>query len=166
MTALYPPSTPPIPMPSTDSISIENHGPLILATTYWDSALEGAGLPLLSLVDSTLRMLMPRGVRDTYTPLLNAREVIVTVGTCTNRVETFDFMKKGEPATEIFCTGSGDTIYLPMRCWDRPTVAPETPTPCEFTAWEFRRVPHRFMGRRCYLRALDVPCRKGIELNS
>ena len=152
-------------------ILTQNHGPLIVSTNYWGSWLEGLGLPHLTLVDSTLRMLLPRGVRDRFDLLLSAREIVVTIGQCEKSVpscqETHP-LPAGVVATEILCTADwtaskSGSLYVPMECWDKPPAVEGFPALCEFTAWEHRRVPHRFLGRRCHLRRADLPCLAPIK---
>ena len=61
-------------------ITIENHGPLILSSTFWDSEWEAAGKFFVSCNAGTIRILMPRSHRAAIEEMRTAREVILSRG--------------------------------------------------------------------------------------
>ena len=61
-------------------ITVSNHGPLIVATNYWDLPLEEAGKIWCSVNAGAIRVLVPRAHRRIIEDMRTARHVVLSRG--------------------------------------------------------------------------------------
>lgn len=61
-------------------LSIENHGPLILASNFWESPECAAGKLIVSINDRAFRLLIPPTLEPAIAEMQTARECLVTRG--------------------------------------------------------------------------------------
>lgn len=61
-------------------LTITNHGPLIVATNYWGSALERRGLVFVSTNAGAIRLLLPRAHEAAVAEMRSAAAVVVARG--------------------------------------------------------------------------------------
>lgn len=64
----------------TDILHIANHGPLVVSSTYWDTALAARGLLYLSINAGALRLLVPHSARQCISDMRpGARHVVLSI---------------------------------------------------------------------------------------
>jgi hypothetical protein len=65
---------------SMANLLIENNGPLILSTNYWESDLDRAGMLYCSINSGAFRLLLPRGWEDAINEMRTGSIVAISRG--------------------------------------------------------------------------------------
>lgn len=131
-----------------DTLTIENHGPYIRATNYWQTEAARRGRFLLSLNAGAFRLLIPPAARDCIPDLRTAKEVVLSRG---------PWPAEALPdAFEILFDDYSDdpyAIWLAPHALDRLPPDADIGRPFTFSAWEDRRGrPHRILDRPAHYR--------------
>ena len=120
-------------------IVIENRGPLIAATNYWDSPHNAAGTLLISPNAGAFRLLIPAGWESIATEMQSSREVIVSRG-------PWHEAPHGDAIELLFEDGSTEPYSIHVGIDQCLTVPASSAVgkPWWFTAWVSRRGrPHK-----------------------
>lgn len=136
-------------------ITISNHGPLIAATNYWESAIEAAGKVFVSANAGAIRILIPREHRAVIEDMRAARHCVLSRG-------PWPEMGLADAVEIMFDDGSGEpfALHLSPESFDLIPAAPEAGREWVVTAWDLkRRRPHKAVERACHWRRVDrLPC--------
>ena len=68
-------------------IQVSNHGPLIVATNYWESELAAAGKLFVSVNAGAIRILLPPTLYGALSDMRTARHCVLTRGPADEMVE-------------------------------------------------------------------------------
>ena len=137
-------------------LRIENHGPLLIASNFWESEEEAAGKFFLSTNAGAFRLLVPRSQEPAVSEMATAREVIVSRG---------PWPAVGrEDAIELLFDDRTDTpfaLHFSIETLDRLPLDTDVGREWIFSAWTVprRRGPHKSLERPCwYRRVARIPC--------
>jgi len=136
-------------------MQITNHGPLILATDYWDSAAAAAGKVICSPMAGAIRCLLPRPLWRVINELREATHAVLSRG---------PWPEVGLPdATEILWDDGSDSPHawhLSPESWLLLPAAPEPGREWTITLWTARKGrPHKALERVCHWRRVEhIPC--------
>ncbi len=145
-----------------DVINIENNGPLVLKTNYFDSESAKHGNFFVSVNAGAFRLLVPDNRVDDLNEMKTAKEIVISEGPC------WPDGKGSRPrkALEILFDDWSDTPY---STWVTDEQADRMPTYTEhckevtFTAWG--RGPVQLMGRPAWFRMVKrIPCLESWDL--
>ena len=134
-------------------LRIENHGPLIVATNYWDLPEERLGKVLVSPNAGAFRVLLPRVAEPSLEDMKAGRECLVSRGPCPGM---------GLPdATEILFddgTNSPFALHLSVAAWTTLPDPADVAKEWVLTAWTAPRrgKPHKALERPCWYRLSDL----------
>jgi hypothetical protein len=132
-------------------IRIDNHGPLIVGTDYWDSEYAAEGTLLLSPNAGVIRCLLPPALYPVVGELRRAEYAIVSVGPW-----------QGRPAVEILWEDHSDAPHAWHLTADSCLLVPGDPGEQEWViaCWISRRgQPHKALERPCHWRRVPtIPC--------
>lgn len=142
-------------------IAIENHGPLIVSTNYWESEAEAAGKVFVSCNAGAIRLLLPRtGLGDVIGEWRTSKYVIVSRG-------PWPAQQIVEAVELLFEDGSQSPycLHLTSNSFD---MLPAEPTPGSewvFTAWMWKKgKPHKAFERPAkWRRSAKIPDLKPWE---
>lgn len=115
-----------------ESITIENDGPLILATNYWQTTIAHAGKFFLSTNAGTFRLLIPQAHLSVVREMRSGREVVFSRGAMTlNGQHLPDMMEL------LFDDGSASpfSLHLSPGQLDRFPLDTDTTQAWTCTAW-------------------------------
>jgi hypothetical protein len=133
----------------TDLLRIENHGPLITATNFWESAAEAAGKLYLSINGGAFRLLVPRSQEPAIAEMTTGKEVIISRG-------PWPQMRLPDGLELLFEDGSDSpyALHLSIESADRLPRAKDAGKEWIFTAWSAPRRgrPHQVLQRPCWYR--------------
>jgi hypothetical protein len=138
-----------------NDILTENHGPLIVSSTYWDSAIEEAGKVWISVNAGTIRILVPRVVRRIINDMRNAKYVILSRGPWPD--------KKLDDAIELLFEDGSDEpfcLHLSPESFDNLPGEPEVGREWALSVWDLKKgKPHKSVERKCHWRRVaKLPC--------
>lgn len=130
-------------------IEIRNHGPLIVATNYWETPLEAAGNVFCSVNAGAIRLLVPRSHR-----------LIINQMRCDSR---YAILSRGpwpemmlDEAVEIMLEDGSDSpfaLHLSPQLFDSLPGEPAAGREWVFSVWDCKRGrPHKALERICYWR--------------
>lgn len=140
-------------MGNNTMIRVENAGPLITSTNYWQTKMSDSGYYYISPNSGVFRILIPPARSGDIAEMRTAKHVVITIGSHRddpryNSEFLFDD-ETDEPFVLWFSTGQ----------WERLPAAEDFGKSFELTAWENRRGnPHKVLSRLCYLRNGELPC--------
>lgn len=141
-------------------ITIDNHGPLIVNTNFWETDAERAGKMFLSPNAGAIRLLLPRVHRSLINDMRAAKYVICSLGPWP--------AAGAENAVELlFEDGTDDPFSLhltPESCAMLPGE-PEEGQAWVVSVWDNKKgKPHKALERRCHWRRVaKLPCLKAWE---
>ena len=129
-------------------ITVTNHGPLILATSYWDSEVEAAGKLWCSCNAGAIRVLVPRSRRSIIPECRTAEYAVLSRG-------PWPEMRQPD-AVEIMWEDGSDSpfaLYLAPESFDLLPAEPPPDREWIVSLWDDRKgEPHKALERRCYWR--------------
>lgn len=137
----------------SEVIVVENQGPLVAGTNYFESELAAAGYYYLSPNSGALRLLVPPSRSGDLAEIRTAREVVVRCGMhAQHGREMFELLFDDRSPSPF-------VLYLSPEQWERLPAASDYGLGFEFTAWESRRgEPHKVLSRPCWLAEAPLPC--------
>jgi hypothetical protein len=143
-------------------LRIENHGPLIISTNYWELPDARAAKLLVSLNDRTFRVLVPQSLESAIPDMMTGRECLVSRGPwpAMRLPDAFEILfddRTSDPFALHLSPGSFDIV--PSDEW----IA----IPVVLTVWTSPRRgrPHKALERPCwYRRCPQIPYLKPREL--
>jgi len=129
-------------------VSIENAGPLITATNFWQTAMAQAGKFYLTTNAGTFRLLVPTQHRSALRAMRSAQSVVVSRGPLTLEGQVLP-----DALEVLFDDGSADpwALHLTPQACDRMPFDSDAAQPWRCTVWT------HLVGERVQL-ALDLPC--------
>lgn len=139
-------------------ITIDNHGPLLLATNFWESEREGAGFYFLSINAGAFRLFVPRSREADLREFTTAKEVVISRG-------PWPEWQRPDALEVLFDDHTQSPFALnivPEMC-DRLPLDEDAGRECVFTAWTAprRERPHKALERPAfYRRVARLPCLK------
>lgn len=136
-------------------LRVENHGPLILATNFWDLPEAKLGKVLVSLNAGAFRILLPASAEPTLDDMRTAKECIVSRG---------PWPAQGLPdAMEILFDDGTDgpfALHLSPQSFDRLPIDDDAAKEWILSVWTRPRRgrPHKALERPCwYRRVPSIP---------
>ncbi len=136
-------------------LRIENHGPLLIASNFWEPPEGYEEKFFLSLNGGAFRLLVPRSQEPAVSEMATAREVIVSRG-------PWPAVGRDDGIELLFDDGS-DTPYalhFSIETLDRLPLDTDVGREWIFSAWTAprRRGPHKSLERPCwYRRVARIP---------
>jgi hypothetical protein len=126
-------------------LEIHNHGPLILATNYWESEYAAAGKFYCSINAGAIRLLVPQSQRLAIENMRAAPQVVLSRGPWPERglVEAVEL---------LFDDGTDNpyALYLSPESFDLLPAEPESGREWVLSAWTKKKnVPHKAVERLC-----------------
>lgn len=145
-----------------DTLQIENDGPLIRSTNFWESRYDARGALYLSTNAGCLRLLVPRSQTAAIPEMRKGAKYVVI---------SFLQLEKQAPGQFAVEWMVEDRSDSPWACHLSPPQMDRVPTEDsvgrEWTAavWSLKNgIPHKFFERPAYVRIVDsLPCMKSIE---
>jgi hypothetical protein len=133
-------------------LSIENDGPEIVASNYWDSQYAQNGYYFLSFNACAARLLMPRSHRSVFRDMRTASEVIISRGPWPEQL-------RADAIEVMFEDGSTApfALHFGLEQVDRLLPAEDEGVPLTFTAWARGPVKALSLPAR-YRRVAALPC--------
>lgn len=137
-------------------LTIENHGPLIMRTNYWETELAAGGKLFLSTNAGAFRLLVPPAHESLISEVRTSTEVIVSRG-------PWPAGGQADAVEILFEDGSDEpySIQLDLRSCDRVPVDEDQGRELIFTCWTRPRRgrPHKAYERPAwYRRVRRLPC--------
>lgn len=129
-------------------LEIHNHGPLILATNYWQSEAAAAGKLYCSVNAGAIRLLLPPGFRPALNAMRAAREVVLSRG-------PWPAAGAQEGVEIMFDDGSDSPwcAHLTADSFDMLPAEPPTGREWIISVWiEKKGKPHKSLERPCHWR--------------
>lgn len=135
-----------------DFLVVENDGPRIVATNYWDLPHAALGKVLVTVNAGAFRVLMPPSLELAIEDMRTAKTCLVTRGPWPVG------HRSGGPGTannvEILFDDGSDTpyiLFLVAAAFDRLPPDSEVGKPCVLSVWTRPRrgVPHMALERPC-----------------
>ena len=142
-------------------LAIDNHGPLLVASNFWETEMEAAGKFYLSLNAGAFRLLVPRSQEPAVSEMATAREVIVSRG-------PWPAVGRDDGIELLFDDGT-DTpfeLHFSVESLDRLPLDSDAGREWIFTAWTEprRRGPHKSLERPAWYRRVPrIPWLKPRE---
>jgi hypothetical protein len=130
------------------TIVTENHGPLILASTYWGSEAEAAGKFWCSVNAGAVRVLVPRTDRQTISECRSARYVILSRG-------PWPAAGLAEAVELLFEDGTDSpfALHLAPESFDLLPAEPPPGREWVLSLWDLKKdSPHKALERVCHWR--------------
>jgi hypothetical protein len=142
-------------------LRIDNHGPLIVATNYWDTDHAVAGKLYLSCNGGAFRLLVPPAEESLLAEIRTATAVIVSRG-------PWPEGGQADAIELLFEDGSQSpyAIHLSVLAVDRLPADIDQGQPWLFTAWTSPRRgrPHKAYERPAWYRVVNLlPCLQPYE---
>jgi hypothetical protein len=129
-------------------IQVQNHGPLILSTNYWDSELAQAGKLFVSVNAGAIRVLLPPCVYDWLSDMRMARECVLSRGPWP--------AERAAEGVELMWDDGSDApfaLHLTPESFDMLPAEPEPGREWMLSVWTAKDgKPHRALDRRCHWR--------------
>jgi len=129
-------------------IEIQNHGPLIITTNYWESEQAAVGKFYCSVNAGAIRVLVPAVHREAIEDMRAARHVILSRGPWLDQglAEAVELLFDDE-------TNSPFALHLSPESFDLLPVEPPAGREWVLSAWnEKKSRPHKAVERPCYWR--------------
>jgi hypothetical protein len=132
-----------------DLLRIDNHGPLVVASNYWDLPAEKAGKVLVSLNAGAFRLLIPESAEPAIADMRTARECVVSRGPwpAAGLADAFEV---------LFDDGTDDpfALHLSPESFDRVPADEDAAKEWVLSAWTRPRRgrPHKALERPCWYR--------------
>lgn len=127
---------------AAEMIRIENHGPLIRATNYWESELASSGKFWVSVNAGAVRILVPQSRYADLADMRAAKECVLSRGP--------------DDAIEIMFDDGSDqpyALHLTPTSFDLLPTAPEPGREWLLTVWLAKDgQPHKALERVCHWR--------------
>lgn len=133
------------------TITIENHGPLIVATNYWESDTERAGKLFCSTNAGAVRVLLPRSAFGLVGECRTAECVILSRG-------PWPAAGKDEAVELLFDDGSDApfALHLSAESFDLLPAEPEPGHEWIVSLWTLKKdKPHKALERACKWRRCE-----------
>jgi hypothetical protein len=136
-------------------ITVSNHGPLITATNYWQSALAPAGKVFCSVNAGAVRVLLPPARFGDLKDMRTAQYCVLSRG---------PWPAEREPeGIEIMWEDNSDSPYalhLTPASFDMLPAEPERGKEWVVSVWiEKDGAPHKALERLCHWRRVErIPC--------
>lgn len=138
------------------TLEITNHGPLITATNYWESAAAEAGKIIVSPNAGVIRCLIPPSLYPTLGELRAARHAVVSLGPW-----------EGREAVEIMWEDDSDAPHAWHITADACVMVPGDPSPDQWViaCWVQKKgKPHKALERPAYWRRVPrLPCLQAVD---
>jgi len=129
-------------------LSIENHGPLIVATNFWETPEEAAGKYLASLNAGAIRVLIPRSERAAIEECRPSQYAVLSRGPWPVRGLA--------EAVEILWEDGSDSPYAwtwALETFDILPAEPEAGREWVISLWDLKKNrPHKALERPCHWR--------------
>jgi hypothetical protein len=143
------------------SLTIQNHGPLILATNYWEGEFARTGKLFLTNNAGAFRLLVPPAEEQAIAEMATAKRVIVSRGPWpeTGQADAFEILFDDE-------TESPYAVHLTLVAVDRVPTDSDALKQWVFTAWTSPRrgKPHKALERPAFYRRVEkLPCLKPLS---
>jgi hypothetical protein len=141
-------------------ITIDNHGPLILASNYWGSEMAQRGLIFCSPNAGCIRVLVPASKRELIEEARKAQYVILSRG---------PWLVQGvEEGIEILLEDGSDSPYAIQLTPESWGMLPAEPPPGQewvIAFWDLKKgKPHKAVERKCHWRRVPkVPWLKPVD---
>jgi len=140
----------------SELLQIENHGPLLVASNFWESEQEAAGKFYLSTNAGAFRLLVPRSQEAAIAEMTTGKEVVVSRG-------PWPAVKRQDGLELLFddFSDSPYALHLSIEAADRLPLDEDAGKEWLFTAWSAPRRgrPHQVLQRPCwYRRVARIPC--------
>jgi hypothetical protein len=150
--------------PAEPHIAVQNHGPLITSTNYWESELARAGKLFVSPNAGAIRVLLPPSVRPVLNELRAAEYAILSRGPWRDVQAEVDFPE----AVEILWEDHTDSPHAWHLTPGSFALLPAEPPPGQdwiISLWDNKKgKPHKALERRCYWRRVPrIPWLKPWE---
>jgi hypothetical protein len=129
-------------------IQIHNHGPLILATNYWQTELAAAGKFYASVNAGAIRLLVPVAQRAAIEDMRAARYVVLSRG-------PWPAMGLIEAVELLFEDGTEEpyALHLSPESFDLLPAEPPAGQEWLLTVWDDKKGrPHKAIERPCHWR--------------
>src|SRR5262252_8262224 len=129
-----------------DLITVENDGPLIVRSNYWDSDLARAGRFFVSVYEGTIRVLVPHGLYGLVADMRDAKECVLSQGPW--------LKKSGHEVVEIMFDDGSDSpfaMHLAPKSFDLLPAEPES-REWILNVWIAAGRPHLVLERVCHWR--------------
>jgi hypothetical protein len=129
-------------------IEIQNHGPLILATNYWESELAQAGKFYCSVNAGSIRLLVPPSQRASIEDMRASQYVVLSRG---------PWPAQGLPeAVELLFEDGSDSpfaLHLAPESFDLLPAEPPAGRGWVLSVWDSKKgKPHKAVERICHWR--------------
>jgi hypothetical protein len=145
-----------------DAIHTQNHGPLILSSTYWGSELERAGKLFVSVNGGAIRILMPASARSMIEDMRGSQYAVLSRG-------PWPAMKLPEAVEIMFEDGSDNPFALHLSPESFGLLPAEPPQGREWivSIWDLKKGrPHKSLERICHWRRVpEIPYLKAWQIN-
>lgn len=136
-------------------ITIENHGPLITASNYWQSEYAAAGKLYVSCSAGAIRILVPPSARSMIEECRSSRHVILSRG-------PWPQAGLSEAVELLFEDGTDSpfSLHLSPSSFDGLPAEPEPGREWVVTLWTLKKGrPHKGLERPCrWRRVAQLPC--------
>ncbi len=132
-------------------LRIENHGPLIVATNYWETEMERAGKIYCSVNSGAIRVLVPRSQRSVIQEMRTGKHAVLSRG-------PWPAMGLSEAVEIMWDDGSADpfAIHLSPESFDLLPAEPPADQDWVVSTWDLKKGrPHKAVERKCYWRLVD-----------
>ena len=129
-------------------VTIENHGPLIVASNYWGSAMEEAGKVYVSCNAGAIRVLVSRVHRRIIGDMRTGRICVCSRG-------PWPAMSLSEAVEIMWDDGSDDPFALHLSPESFDLLPAEPPVDQEWicSVWDWKKGrPHKAVERVCHWR--------------
>lgn len=137
------------------SILTENHGPLILSSTYWGSELEAAGKFYVTCNAGAIRLLVPPAKRELIEAARQSRYAVLSRGPwpAVALPEAVEILFEDDSASPY-------ALHLHPDSFDLLPGEPEAGKEWLVTLWDVKKgKPHKAVERRCHWRRVaKIPC--------
>lgn len=141
-------------------IRTENHGPLIVASTYWDSEQAKSGKVYVSVNAGAIRVMVPACARQVIEECRSSQYAILSRG---------PWPEQGlQEAAEILWEDKSDSPYsmhLSVQSFDALPAEPPAGQEWVISLWDLKKGrPHKALERKCYWRRVPrIPWLKPWE---
>jgi hypothetical protein len=139
----------------TTMIEVHNHGPLIVATNYWDSDLARAGKVYVSVNAGAIRVLLPPAHYGALADMRAASECVLSRGPwpAEGRREAVEIMWDDGSSAPF-------TMHVTPESFDALPGEPEPGREWICSVWTAKDGrPHKALERICHWRrVLHIPC--------
>jgi len=134
------------------TITVQNHGPLIVASSYWGSAIEEAGKVWVSTNAGAIRVLVPRVVRRVIEDMRSAKHVICSRG-------PWPAGGKQDAMELLFDDGTDSpfSLHVGPESVDLFPGEPEAGRSWVCSVWDWKKgKPHKAVERPCHWRRVPT----------